>query len=262
MMKHKSIAIAGLLLGAGLCLAARAAGDPPPVQGTWVLNNWVPGASVNLKLTRRVAGSTWEWGSDQPIADLHGMTRDQLHAPHASLSFTMDRDAGTFSFEGTLVLGVGRGEFRFTPNPAYAAKLGMLGYEPIGEDDLFGMAVRDISLAYAAEVKLSGLRDPAVSDLARLRDHGVPLAFIRELAAADYAKRLTADDVVRLRDHGVEGRFVRALKASGCSDLSTGDVIKLRDHGVDPAYVARIQSSGYEDLTVDQIIKLHDHGVD
>jgi hypothetical protein len=233
MMRNAFIAVAGLVLGAGLCLAARAADDAPQLQGTWSLNNWVPGDSVHLELKRATATSSWTWGSDRPIADLHGLTRAQLHALHVSATFTMDRDAGAFAFQGTLVLGVGRGEFRFTPNPTYAAKLTMLGYEPLGENDLFGMAVRDISLAYASEVKLSGLRNVAVSDLVRLQDHGVRLDFVRELAAVDYAKRLTV-----------------------------GDVVRLRDHGVNPEYVARVQSSGYEDLTVDQIIKLHDHGVD
>ncbi len=260
-MNKLSITINGIVLGAGLCLAAYAEDAAAPAKGTWRLNNWTPGDAAHLTLAYRNATTRWEWGTDQPLKDLRGLTSEQRHSAHASVSFTMDRDAGTFAFEGSLTLGLGRGDFRFVPNPTYATKLGVLGYETIGDDELLGMALRDVSLAFASEVKFSGLKDVKVSDLLRLKDHGVDLNFIRALATIG-ATNLTADDVVRFRDHGIDGEFVRALKSTGVPVMSADDIIKLHDHGVKPEYVARIQSAGYADLTVDQIIKLHDHGVD
>jgi hypothetical protein len=287
-----AVVLGGLLLGAGVGLATLAANEAPPQKGTWSLNNWTAGSdSVQLEMKRKTMTSSWVWSSSQPIADLHGLTLGQLHAARESVSFTMDRDAGTLTFNGTVTLGIGRGEFSFEPNPTYLAKLDALGYHDAGDADLFGLAMRDVSLAYAGEVKLSGLRNVTLKDLIRFQDHGVELDFIRELAALDYAKQLTGDDLVRLQDHGVEGEFVRALRSAGYSDMSASDIVKLRDHGVDgpflaglsetafkalsademvrlhdhgvePEYVARIQSAGYAGLTVDQVIKLHDHGVD
>jgi hypothetical protein len=153
---------------------------------------------------------------------------------HTPVRFTLARDAGVFFFEGALTVGVGSGEYRFVPDPSYAAKLGALGYDAIDGDDIsiMLMAVRDISIAYAAEVKRLGLKEPTVRDLVRFRDHGVDLAFIRDLAAVGHP--------------GVTG----------------DDVITLRDHGVDARYVAHVQSAGFKDLTVEQIVRLHDHGVD
>jgi hypothetical protein len=231
-------------------------------MGTWSLNNWIPGDSVHLKLSYRKGTTRWQWGNDQPQADLLGLTSGQLHSPHADVSFTMKRDAGTFAFEGSMTLGVGGGDFRFVPDPNYVAKLGELGYRMVDDDavSLMFMAVRDISLAFAAEVKRSGLKDVTVSDLVRLKDHGVSLEFIRTLAEIGMTG-LTAEDVVGLRDHGIDGEFLRALKASGAPTLAADEIIKLHDHGVKPDYVARIQSAGYADLTVDEIIRLHDHGV-
>jgi len=250
--------IGGMVFCVGLYVPVPAA---EPLKGTWNLNNWVPGDSVHLKLRYSKASTRWEWGNDQPLADLQSLTAEQLHSPHSSVAFTLRRDAGTFSFEGSLTLGLGGGKYEFTPDPTYATKLGVLGYETIGEDELLGMALRDVSLAFASELKFSGLKDVKVSDLLRLKDHGVDLTFIRALATIG-ATNLTADDVVRFKDHGIDGEFVRALKSAGVPVLSADDIIKLHDHGVKPEYVARIQSAGYPDLTVDQIIKLHDHGVD
>ena len=231
-MNKLTNAVGRIVLVAGLCATARAADAAEPLKGTWSLNNWVPGDSVHLKLRFSKASTRWEWGNDQPLADLQSLTAEQLHSPHSSVAFTLRRDAGTFSFAGSLTLGIGGGEYQFIPDPTYATKLGVLGYEAIEDNELLNMALRDVSLAFASEVKFSGLKDVKLSDL------------------------------LRLKDHGIDGEFVRALKSAGVPVLSADDIIKLHDHGVKPEYVARIQSAGYPDLTVDQIIQLHDHGVD
>jgi hypothetical protein len=262
-MKKLMIAVCGLLLGAGFVVAAGTADDASPCKGTWSLNNWTPGDGVHLTLSYRKATSRWEWGNDQSIDDLQGLSRAQLRSTHADVAFTLKRDAGTFTFEGSITLGIGRGVYRFDPDPTYTAKLSALGYGLVDDDPvaIMLMAVRDVSLQYAAEVKNSGLSDVKIADLLRLQDHGVELDFIRALRVAGYDD-LTADDVVRFRDHGIDGPFLRALKTSGAPELSADDIIKLHDHGVRADYVARINAAGYGDLTVDQIIKLHDHGVD
>lgn len=260
-MRHDTIKAGGILLCAGLFLAANAKDGDQRVRGTWSLNNWTSGDSLHLKLKHHNATTTWKWGVHQPISDLHGLTREQLHSAHAPVKFTLERDAGSFAFEGTVMLGIGSGEFGFVPDPSFASKLSVLGYDAIGEGELFTMALRDISIAYAGEVKRSGVKNVAVHDLVRLRDHGVSLDFIRELTMIGYAN-LSADDVVRLRDHGVDAAFIRTLKSAGFPDLAASEIIRLRDHGVDSQYVARIQSAGFTELTVEQIVKLHDHGVD
>jgi hypothetical protein len=261
-MRTLSKIVGGLAVCALLCLAAGAADDNSPRLGTWSLNNWIPGDSVHLKLSYSKGTTRWQWGNDQPQDDLRGLTSGQLHAAHADVAFTLQRDAGTFAFTGSLMLGIGGGDFRFVPDPNFVAKLAELGYGPIDDDtaSLMFMAARDISIDFAREVKRSGLKDVTVSDLVRLKDHGVSLEFIRTLSEIGMSS-LTAEDVVRFRDHGIDGGFLRALSASGAPVFSADEIIKLHDHGVKPDYVARIHSAGYADLTADEIIRLHDHGV-
>ena len=262
-MNKLKTAAGAILLIAGSLAALAAADEASSSKGTWSVNNWIPGDEVHLTLAYRKATTRWQWGNDQQIDELHGLTRNQLRAAHADVDFTLKRDAGTFTFEGSFTLGIGRGSFRFEPDPTYASKLSALGYGPVDDDaaSLMFMAVRDISLEYAAEVNNSGLKDVTLKDLTRLQDHGVELDFIRQLTVAGYTD-LTTDDVVRFRDHGIDGDFLRALKATGRTDLKPDAIVKLHDHGIRPDYVARINSAGYGDLSVEQIIKLHDHGVD
>jgi hypothetical protein len=261
-MRRFSSLFAAILLCAVASGTATAAEEPAALAGTWTLNNWTPGSSAHLTLSYRSGTTRWEWGSDQALADLRGLASDQLHAAHASVEFTLQRDAGAFGFEGTMVLGIGRGEFRFIPDPRYAAALASLGYGPVEDDNvsLMLMAVRDISLAYAEEVRRSGLEGVTAADLVRFQDHGVSLPMIR--AAADMGPAtFTADDVVRFRDHGIDEGFLRALKASAPPALTAEGIVRLRDHGVGPEYLARVRAS-YPDLTLDQVIKLYEHGID
>ncbi len=262
-MRLDTIKVGGILLCAGSFLIAQASDDPRRLQGRWSLSNWTSGDSLRLTMKYHAQNTHWQWTSDQPIADLHGLALDQLHAARAPVKFTLERDAGTFAFEGTVMLGIGSGDYRFVSDPTFTAKLGALGYDVADEDDvsIMMMAVRDISMAYAGEVKRSGLRDVAVRDLVRLRDHGVELEFIRDLTMIGYAS-LSADDVVHLQDHGVDSRFIRTLKVSGYPDLSADDIVALRDHGVDSRYIEGLEDSGYGRQAADDIVRLKDHGIE
>ena len=250
----------GLLVAASFDVAL-AVDAPKEVRGTWSLNNWIPGSSVHLTMKHASGGSRWQWSTDHPVSDLRGLTREQLRSASVPVKFTLEKDAGTFTFEGSMMLGLGRGDFRFSPDPTFSRKLIALGYEPAPDQDLFAMAIRDISIAYASEIKRSGIKGVSLRELGRFRDHGVELDYIRDLALIGYAN-LSADDVVRLRDHGVETGFLRTLKAAGYDDLAAADVVKLRDHGVDSAYIEGLHDSGRAKLTVNEIVKLRDHGID
>jgi len=233
-MNARTIVIVFACLAASLAAAAPAPDTDVSVKGTWSLNNWTSKDDVQLSLSYRNGSTRWKWSTGQPLSDLKGLTKDQLHAMSAPAEFALKRDPGVFFFKGTLTLGVGKGDFAFLPDPTFAEKLSAMGYADVQSSNasLMFMAVREISLEYAAEVKRLGIANLSLHDLERFMDHGIDLDFLRELVAAGYPG-LTGDDVVRLRDHGIDGR-----------------------------YVARVQASGFTNLTVDQIVRLHDHGVD
>lgn len=285
-MRRSTGALAGLVLGAGVFFTAAALDDVRPCKGAWTLNSWTLGDSVRLELKRGSTTILW----DQSVDDLRGLTRENLHALRAPVRFVLKRDAGQFEFEGTLTLGMGGGGFQFLPEPSFVAALASLGYGTAAEDDVFTMAVEDISLAYAREAKQAGIGGLRLRDLVEFHEHGVELAFLHDLGAIGYPG-LSAEDVLRLHDHGVETAFLRTLKDSGYAEASARDIVRLHDHGVDPSfirelaatvmaragfdgmiqlhdhgvdptYVARIESAGFGTLSVEQIVKLHDHGVD
>jgi hypothetical protein len=272
-------------------LASAAAAETLPTSGTWSINNWVPGESVQMSMTRSKGGSRWKHTTSYDLEDLKGLTREQLRAMRGEVAFRLERDPGTFVFEGTTTMGVGSGTFRFEPSPTFRAKLVELGYGSVDIDDagLIGMAIRDVSLEYAAEVKRLGLAQVAVEDLLAFRDRGIALEHIRQVAGAGFPQ-LTSRDVIRLADHGVDGRYAQGIRSSGLVDagvedvvrfhdrgistefvrklvegrkaITTDEIIRLHDHGVTAGYVAQVDASGFKELSVEQIVRLHDNGVD
>jgi hypothetical protein len=280
--------VLGFVLAAALA-AGTAAAETLPSSGTWKVNNWVPGESVQMSMTRTKGNSRWKHSTSYDLEELKGLTREQLRAMHGTVAFRLERDPGTFVFEGTTTMGVGSGTFRFEASPTFLAKMAELGYGSVDDEAVMGMAMRDVSLDYAAEVKKLGLEQVGVEDLFAFRDRGIELETIREFASAGIPS-LKSRDIIRLSDHGVNGRYVQGIAASGLAEagveeivrfhdrgiptefvlrlvegrkaISGEEIIRLHDHGVSASYVAQVDASGFKDLTVEQIIRLHENGVD
>jgi hypothetical protein len=107
--KHVRVTLGASLLCAASSLLAGAPAEVAGTRGEWRLNNGISSDTVRLTLTYRSPGRSFGWSNSQPLADLHGLALEQLHAARTQVMFTMPRDAGTFLFEGSLILGVGGG---------------------------------------------------------------------------------------------------------------------------------------------------------
>ena len=204
-MRRYLVGIAGIVLFAGLLFLARASDTPERFEGDWSLNNWTSGNSFTLTLGFRDGRTRWSWSSTQSLDRFRGVTREQLQSLHAPVSFTLAHDAGTFFFDGTIVLGIGHGTCRFVADPAYVTKLEALGYDTSGNTDLSVamLVAHDVSLAFAAEAKRSGVRVDTLQDLVRLREHGVELPYLAKVQAAGF-DAITVDQVIKLHDHGID----------------------------------------------------------
>src|SRR5207302_1897336 len=145
--------------------------------------------------------------------------------------FTVPRDAGRFECEGFLDNGEGAGLFHFIPDPNYRQQMKMLGFE-VDADEQFGMALHDVSLEFAKQMKSENLED---------LDTGKLMAF---------------------RIHGVSPGFIQKLQSLGYSHPEPDQLIAMRIHNVTPEYIAELRSRGMQDLTVDQLVNFRIHGID
>ena len=236
-MNGKLLSLGGSLRSWRPLTAAGAPEASRDVKGTWSLNNWIPGSSVHLTLKHKSGSSRWQWGTDQPLSDLRGLTKDQLHAASSPVKFTLARDAGTFSFEGSVMMGLGTGEFGFTPDPTFAAKLQRLRLR----DRPRSRPLRDGDPRHLDRVRLRG---HAIGDQGGVGTRSQPLpgsrrgAFVHPGAHVDRLRRTSVPTTSSSSEiTASRPTSCGALKAAGYGDLASSDIVKLRDHGVDAAYI-------------------------
>ena len=138
------------------------------------------------------------------------------------VDFRMIRDAGTMHFTGMFHDGDGVGRFTFEPNPAYAATLRSLGVPASDlddDDDLFSLAIHDVSTRFIKEMQSLGYRENL--DAVRRLPHPRRDAGVR---ARDQRARLPArdgDDLVAFRIHGATPAFIRDMRALGYQPTPT-----------------------------------------
>jgi beta-lactamase regulating signal transducer with metallopeptidase domain len=254
------------------------------LPGTWELRPTNTQGTVHLRLVELNSSN----GADVRLDQLEGLAAAQLTSG-GQVQFRLQRDAGTFAFEGVVRSGVGAGTFSFVPNPTFATELTKRGFARPTDREQYQLARHDIGYAFIDELNRQGYTKPDTSELVRagqhgvhvrylremgelgyrlrtlgplitLRDHGVDPTYVRDLAALGY-KQLPADDIRKARDHGVSAEFVRGMRDAGFGSLPMEDLITARDHGVSPEFVRALADAGHRQLGLDQIVRARDHGV-
>jgi len=283
------------LVSAAAVRSATGTGPREAITGTWTAESAAGKAAsangplVQLSLSRRrgTHGSS-QHSNPVALAELRGLTADQMSADASSVSFTLERDAGRFSFDGSFHRGEGAGHFTFAPRPEFvAAMLGLgyalddekvysmavldvsrefvrqldaLGYSRLGLDDLLSLRIHGADPAFIREVKDLGYDHLPVDDLVSFRIHGATPDFIRQMQSLGY-RRLSADDLVSLRIHGATPEFVREMQSLGLSRLSAEDLVSLRIHGASPDFVRQLRELGYDRVSAEDLVSMRIHGV-
>ena len=155
---------------------------------------------VRFSIERVSPGSDWRMSSDRSIDEFRGLSMEAVES-RGKAKFEFVRDAGRLVCEGYFNNGYGIGAFEFMPDSQYIRELQRLGYDAPDERRLFSMAMSDVSLDFARELKEANI--PATTkQLLDMRIHGVNASYLRKLKASGL-KNLTAENIVKLRIHGV-----------------------------------------------------------
>src|SRR5262249_32847942 len=162
---------------------------------------------------QRNNGINSNMNSSSPIqlSQLRGLTRAQLDSTGSAAAFELVRDAGTFHFQGFVQRGSGGGTLAFTPNPGFSGEMRALGYSGVTDDNIFMLAVHDVSTTYVRDLAAAGVRPDSLDQIITMRIHNVTVEYVRELQSLGYSE-LSPDKLVTMRIHGVSPDFARELK--------------------------------------------------
>ncbi|HMF57815.1 MAG TPA: hypothetical protein VK619_15840 [Pyrinomonadaceae bacterium] len=215
---------------------------------------------VRLTLTRRTArGGTHESSWDIPLEQLRGLTVERMNASDAGVQFKIGRDAGTFYCEGVFNRGSGSGRFTFAPSSIYLTEMRKLGYENFSDEEIFALAVHDVSLRFIGELDALGYSSLYVNHLVAMRIHGVTSDFIIDLKTLGY-DFISVDRLVAMRIHKVTVEFIKELQSLGYFRVPIEQLVAMKIHGVTASFIEEMRGRGYRRLSVEELIRMKIHG--
>lgn len=251
----RRIGAALVLLALGGWLCGPAVAEPNSLAGTWKL---APSNSqLLLTLGKNSPGHSWEWETSIGLADLQGLSTDQLRAAGNAVRFAIRKPAGAFNCTGWVAHGSGGGTFVFIPDSAYASALAARGIEQPQPTEQFDLAVEGVTPDFIDQLHKAGLH-PNLTELLRLGNEGLDSAYVLGVARSGLLS-LTVDDIIRLRDHDVTVPYISDFHRLGYQP-DVEQFVRLADHDVSPAWVRQVQSTGLKP-SVDDLIRMRDAGV-
>jgi hypothetical protein len=225
-------------------------------SGDWTISKSDIAGKVEFSLIERRHDGTSSHQSAWAASSFQGI--DFSKSGRQDVHFTIPRDAGKIDCEGFLNDGEGAGLFHFQPDPNYPRQMQALGFS-VDEEKQFAMAVQDVSLEFAKEMKGEHLSDLDADKLIASRIFRVDAAFIEALRA-EGLKISDSDKLVAFRIHGVTPQMVRSLHQAGYSpDEDT--LIAMRIHGATPEWMEQLKHCGYDHIDLEKLIAFRIHGV-
>ena len=219
-------------------------------------------------ITERTASSAYielvwpdgsNWKNLIELSSLDGLRRADMAQVPRSHVFRIIEDAGRFDFEGIVGAGRGTGEFHFTPDGAFTARLVSLGITDVSDLtdwDLTNLAWGRFSTRSAHEFAALGLAPQSKNDMMELAVQHVTPHFVRSLRSLGVTDLDTIHDVVAARMFGVTPEFVRALGMAGVTGLSGQDLVSLRMSGVTADFVKAANQAGLRDLSPRKLMEM------
>ena len=225
-------------------------------SGSWAISKSDEPGKVEFALMEHRRDGSSNHQSAWPSSVFQGV--DFSKSGRQDVRFTIAHDAGKIECEGYLNDGEGAGVFHFQPDANYPREMQALGFS-VDKEKQFAMAVQDVSLAFAREMKGEHLSDLDADKLIAFRIFGVDKAFIEALRA-EGLKISDANKLVAFRIHGVSAQMVRSLHQAGYSpDEDT--LVAMRIHGATPEWMQDLKQRGYDHIDLQKLIAFRIHGV-
>ena len=199
--------------------------------------------------------------SDVAQRELAGVNAAQLNGSVSGpVHFTLVREAGTFTFDGSARDGAVDGTYAFNGDPRFSAALERAGFARPTEAQRLRLALTGVSMALVNEIETLGYVHPTTAELVAIGTRGVDLAYLRSMAPlADRIGNVAT--LAKLREHGVDMQFVAAMQRFGCIDLTMDALMKLRDLGVDSVYITELADAGFIHPSAEELARAREHGV-
>jgi hypothetical protein len=266
----------GVSLAFMASLRAPVASAQTVLTGEWTASVEKQGSGINLTFGQTSEneragekGSRQQFGQTYDFAEL-GLTREQVMRG-GPVAFTLTREAGTISCEGSFQNGKGSGTFRFTRNPAFVTAMKSKGFDfesesgrkryGLSEDKVFTAAALNVTTALADDLQSAGFGKLGVDDLFKAAIFKIDSAFMREMKATGFPN-MNMEDLVKARIFKIDAEFVGQATKMGFDKEPFESLVKMRIFKVTPEFLAEVRNEGLKDLSVEDSVKLRIFNID
>jgi hypothetical protein len=225
-------------------------------SGSWTIQRSDDPGKVRFALIQHRNNGSSHHESDWTANSFEGL--DLSVSGKRDVRFTIKRDAGRFECEGYIKDGEGAGLFHFTLDVKFAEAMRALGFS-LDDEKQFAMAVQDVSVNFATEMKNEKLSGLDADKLIAFRIFGVDSKFTESLRSEGLPVT-DSDKLIAFRIHGVSPEMVRALRGSGYRP-DEDELIAMRIHGATPEWIAQLKKEGYDHVELQELIAFRIHGV-
>ena len=235
----KTLVLAALVSASVLPAAG---GQSSAIDGTWrarLQDNWTRNDNrqwINLRLDR---DDDRQFGFSIPLDELEGLGARGDRFTANDVRFSVKRDAGSVAFQGSFNDGRGTGTWKFAPNEDFVGAMRKT-YGELSADDVFKLAIHDVSRTFIAAMNQEGYPRPSLDELTKMRIHGVDAVYVQGLRKAGYDK-LSVNELVKTRIHGATPAFAQEVSNAGCE----GERRRSREDA-DPRRDARLHQGNAE----------------
>ena len=169
--------ITAYILVACAMLAGLASRAAESFDGSWTIQHSDEPGKVEFTLIHQQQGHSTNHESSWPTSAFVGV--DLTKPGKQEVRFTVTRDAGRFECEGYLNNGEGAGVFHFFADSKYTSEMKAIGFTGIDEEKQFSMAVLDVSLDFARQMRNEHLAGLDLDKLIAFRIFNVNSKFIQ-----------------------------------------------------------------------------------
>jgi hypothetical protein len=214
-------------------------------------------AEVNFRLESGTCIGAEHCGSTQtkqPLSAFLGFTLADLRREGAHVDAVIRAEAGTITCSGAVHDGTLSGDFRFVPEPAFAAHMLQLGYRDLDEEKLEAYTLFRIGIDWIRSLQSAGVSGLNSGNLIALRIFHADSDYVHSLNALGYPAP-DAEKLVALRVHRVDPEEVKQIRALGYQP-TLDELIQMRIFKVTPAFIHRMQARGLENLTIPKLVQI------
>jgi hypothetical protein len=187
-----------------------------------------------------------------------GFIQSDLGREGAHIDAALNAEAGTLTCSGTIHNFKLSGDFTFTPNAAFAARMLKLGIQGITTQNMETYTLFRVQAANIEALQKAGVTDIDAKNLASMAIFKVDPAFVESIRALGYPTP-PAKKLVDLKIFKVTPEEVRQIRALGYQP-TLDELVKMRIFKVTPAFIEDMRKRGFgtsaQDLPIAKLVKI------